>query len=193
MDKKIKIYNNLTKSEKYKLVFKLERANKKGKQVENSRPIFTYDSLTEIKLIDFEDNIKNLLGYSDDENDLIKVSVQLNNKEMGFIRISRYDTYFVLENSTISIPSDQFRIYSNEMLKNTNVVAINLLDPEVPVIPLAQNTDSGIFTGYWNIENLDSSANTYMITSDQKSDLLNLLFYVKIRLLKVYLIFTKKL
>lgn len=171
MGKKIKIYNNLTKSEKYKLVFKLERANKKGKQVENSRPIFTYDSLTEIKLIDFEDNIKNLLGYTDDENDLIKVSVQLNNKEMGFIGISRYDTYFVLENSTISIPSDQFSIYSNEMLKNTNVVAINLLDPEVPVIPLAQNTDSGIFTGYWSIENLDSSANTYMITSDQKSDI----------------------
>lgn len=46
-----------------------------------------------------------------------------------------------------------------------------MLDPEVPVIPLAQNTDSGIFTGYWNIENLDSSANTYMITSDQKSDI----------------------
>ncbi len=171
MGKRIRIFNNLKSSSKYKLHFELRTKVRTSKNLSLTRHIYTNDVLTEIKLIDFEDNIKNLFGYSENEDDKVKISITLENKNLGFINVSRYDTHLLLETQSVYIPPANFGMYTNDMLKNTIVKAINLSDPECEPVILEQKMEDQICTGYWSIEPIDLKKNCYILVSDKKSQI----------------------
>ena len=169
MGKRIRLFNNLDSSSKYKLCLELYKKDSINKPLSIIRHIYTNDIITEIKLIDFEDSIKNLFGYSENEDDKVKISITSDDKNLGFINISRYDTPLLSENQTVYLPKENFSMYTNDMLEATTIKAINLLDPECAPLILEQNMDNQICTGYWNIDCLNLDKNCYILVSDKKS------------------------
>ena len=169
MGKRIRQFNNLDSSSKYKLCLELYKKDSINKPLSIIRHIYTNDIITEIKLIDFEDSIKNLFGYSENEDDKVKISITSDDKNLGFINISRYDTPLLRENQTVYLPKENFSMYTNDMLEATTIKAINLLDPECAPLILEQNMDNQICTGYWNIDCLNLDKNCYILVSDKKS------------------------
>ena len=76
MGKRIRLFNNLDSSSKYKLCLELYKKDSINKPLSIIRHIYTNDIITEIKLIDFEDSIKNLFGY------LFRLSLMLEYQKM---------------------------------------------------------------------------------------------------------------
>jgi hypothetical protein len=169
LGKKIRIFDtNGNRDPKYTIKMELLQ-NRKKLSMSVSRYIFVpQNTITELKLIDFRTSLVNLLGYSSDLEDRIKISLSESGRELNYIYISRYDTAFQHQNNILSVPNSNLKLYTNDDLQNTIVYAVNLFE-ESEKIRLEQSVSEGAYTGCWSIESLDVENNTFIVFSDSKS------------------------
>lgn len=172
--KRIRIFDNIKLSSKYQLLLELCQKdnidNDMDKHLSITRHIYTNDKITEIKLVDFEDNIKNLFGYSKNEDDSIKISIISNNKNLGFINILRYDAQLLIKDNLIYFSENNSCIYNN-IDKLITITAINLIDADCQHITIKPNIDEENKTIYWDTKQLDIENNCYILISNKESQI----------------------
>lgn len=163
LGKKIRIFNNVDNKAHYSI--NIEPRGFQHNASINKR-IFIYDTITELKLIDFEENIKNLLSYSRNEDDFVKFSIKKQGKVLGTAYISRYDDNFVINGNNIGV--SETSSYTNEQLIDTKVYAVELFGDDNK-IELKQNIELDTATGLWNLSDIDIQNKVYMVISSKES------------------------
>ncbi len=167
LGKKIKIFHTTSDIPNYDFYMGVHCGNK---DEEIHKPIFiSDDGIAEIKLIDFEEDMRNLLSYTGQEDGFVQVEVRKKGKDIEHLRISKYDVPLKKENNEIFIPHHMCQNFSADQLEKTKVYALPFLDENPQLIELTQQSSDGVYTGIWNLENIEDKFNVFIVFSSKNS------------------------
>lgn len=166
LGKKIRIFDNTGDRSNYDYYMSV---NNRKINEELRKHINISDTITEVKLIDYEDDIRNLLNCEGQEEGFVQVGMKKRGNDIGQLRVSRYDIKLEQSGCEVSIPQKYLGDFSNDQLENTKVYALPLFDEDAQPIELIQNNVEGIYTGIWQLTNIDIENKVFVVYSDKCS------------------------
>ena len=120
-------------------------------------------SVGEVRLIDLRQKIETLLGFSDDLDASVDISLLVAKKSSLTIRVLRYEATVELTPAAIQIPSHEEQPSENAAHDSIVVCAVPLRSIGDEPCLLTQNYSEGVPTGYWPFTNLPNRAGPSLV------------------------------
>lgn len=127
----------------------------------------------EIALIDFRENISNLLYSADQLDSKVEVRVKISGAKDFVLVVKKYDVEFAYEKNSHSFMISQAHLqnYDNLQISKCEVKATRIDDIEEDMIDLEQTVSEGVFNGVWKFPIQNHTSGCWMIHPSQSSSI----------------------
>lgn len=144
----------------------------RGSQLKESKSIeLKNDGSAEIRLIDLQNDIETLMGFSDMLDAVVDVALNVGGRRSSSILLSRYECNLEHQPSGVFISSDIMGIIDTNKLQNIRVQAAPITSMVSDRFLIAQELSEGVPTGFWKLDALDSAKSPWLIYPDETSSI----------------------
>lgn len=132
-------------------------------------PIDLKKGVAEVRLLDLYPEIESLLGFSEELDASVKLTLLISDRPGLWLKIVRYDTLLEHHVMSVALPQTYLRSHGPDELFNIQVLATPLTIARSEHVTLTQVCSEGVPTGMWGIEELDAGLSPWLIFPGQDS------------------------
>ena len=132
-------------------------------------PIDLKNGVAEVRLLDLYPEIESLLGFSEELDASVKLTLLISDRPGLWLKVVRYDSLLELQVTSVALPQAYLKNHRPDELFNIQVLATPLTIAASEHISLDQVCSEGVPTGVWGIEELDAGLSPWLIFPGQNS------------------------
>ena len=126
-------------------------------------PINLHNGIGEVRLLDLYPEIESLLGFSNELDASVKLTLLISDRPDFWLKIARYDTLLEQHILSVALPQAYLRTVAPEELQRIEVLASPLTISASEPVVLEQEFSEGTATGMWGVINLDAVLAPWLI------------------------------
>lgn len=156
---------------RYEIVLSLLSTSSIGRQLELDLkiPIDLKKGVAEVRLLDLYPEIESLLGFSEELDASVKLTLLISDCPGLWLKIVRYDTLLEHHVMSVGLPQTYLRSRGPDELFSIQILATPLTIARPEHVTLTQVCSEGVPTGMWGIEELDAGLSPWLIFPGQNS------------------------
>lgn len=132
-------------------------------------PIDLKKGVAEVRLLDLYPEIESLLGFSEELDASVKLTLLISDRPGLWLKVVRYDSLLEHHVMSVALPQTYLRNHGPDKLLNIQVLATPLTIARSEHVTLTQVCSEGVPTGMWGIEELDAGLSPWLIFPGQNS------------------------
>ena len=132
-------------------------------------PIELKKGVAEVRLLDLYSEIESLLGFSEELDASVKLTLQISDRPGLWLKVVRYDSLLEHHVMSVALPQPYLKNHGPDKLFNIQVLATPLTIATSEHVSLEQVCSEGVPTGMWGIEELDAGLSPWLIFPGQNS------------------------
>ena len=111
------------------------------------------ENVVEIRLLDYQNDIQQLLALAESVDSQVKVSLQVGGDPAPFkLRVAGYAVALQKEANSVQLPAEYVARLDAEALKELQIMALRLEHPEDEAVVLSQAESEGVPIGRWRFD-----------------------------------------
>ncbi len=134
-------------------------------------PIDLRKGVAEVRLLDLYPEIESLLGFSEELDASVKLTLLISDRPGLWLKVVRYDSLLEHHVMSVALPQTYLKNHGADELLNVQVLATPLTIARSESVTLEQVLSEGVPTGMWGTGSLDAGLSPWLIFPGKNSAL----------------------